>query len=63
MENEMHIVASHFGTAPVDPAAILAHLCVDYTESAIRSGESAWIERQDRGGWLKLHSWISGFSV
>ena len=43
MENEMHIVASHFGTAPVDPAAILADLCVDYAERPIRSGESAWI--------------------
>ena len=46
MENEMHIVASHFGTAPVDPAAILADLCVDYAERPIRLGESAWIERQ-----------------
>jgi len=42
----MHIVAGHFGTAPVDPAAILADLCVDYSERPIRPGESAWIERQ-----------------
>ena len=45
MENEMQTVARHLGKAPVDLEAIFDDLGIDYREAAIRTGESAWIER------------------